>query len=608
VAASLVPALAFRPATAAAADKSTFTVALTGNVDSLNPFLGVEAPSYEMWALMYDYLVGYSMKDMSPAPAQATKWETSTDGKTWTFHVRDGVKWSDGQPLTAADVAYTYNRVLSGGVEANNWSSYLNNVTKVTSPDASTVVLTLKKSNAVLPLLPIPIVPEHVWKNVSEKQMKSFGNEPTGGKPVVGSGPFRLAQGKTGGSTFTFEKNPDYWGGTPHVDQVVFRQYKADDPAVQALIKGEVDFVEDIPALQIRALKGKEGITAREGVSPYFDEIAFNTGARDPKTEKPLGDGNAALKDVKFRQALSHAVDTARVVKSAFQGAAERGTTIVPSTYGNYHWTPPKDEAYSFDLGKANQLLDEAGYKKGAGGKRMMPDGKPIGSLRLFARSDAKESIVTLDLFKEWLADLGIDSLVTVMDSSKLSEVIVEGNYDAFEWGWYVEPDPDSILADFTCAQRGGLSDSWYCDKAYDAMYDQQNSETDDTARTALIKQMQQKLYEEAPYIVTTYATIGEAFRSDRWACFQPQPDPGGVLLQQYGARNYSLLRPAKEAGSCSGVATAIGAGGARAQAAGEKDDGGGAGLIITGGLIAVIGAAGVLFFVRRRGTATERE
>ena len=419
-----------------------------------------------MWALMYDYLVGYSMKDMSPAPALAKTWDTSDDGLTWTFHMRDDVKWSDGQDLTSADVKFTYDRVLDGGVEATNWDSYLNNVDKVSTPDATTVVLSLKKPNATLPLLPIPIVPEHIWKNISSKAMKSYGNGATPDKPVVGSGPFRLVEGPTGGSTYRFEKNPDYCGGTPHVDEVVFRVFKADDPAVQALIKGEVDFVEDIRPLQIRALQGKEGITAQNGTSPYFDEIAFNTGARDPETEKPLGDGNPALQDVKFRQALAWAVDTNAIVKTAFQGVGEPGSTIVTPPY-KYHWQPPADEAFKFDLDKANQLLDEAGYKKGADGKRTMPDDKPIGTLRLLARSSSQASVNTLDFFKEWLGELGIDAKVRAMDSNTLTNTILDGEYDAFEWGWYVEPDPDSILADFTCGQRGGNNDSWYCDKGY---------------------------------------------------------------------------------------------------------------------------------------------
>src|SRR4029079_13852019 len=94
------------------ADKVTFTVAFNSDVDSLNPFLGVEATSYELWAITYDYLVNYSMKDMSPEPGLEKTWDPSPDGKTGPSHVRDGVKWPDGKPLTASDVAFTYNRVL----------------------------------------------------------------------------------------------------------------------------------------------------------------------------------------------------------------------------------------------------------------------------------------------------------------------------------------------------------------------------------------------------------------------------------------------------------------------------------------------------------------
>ncbi|MBV9830645.1 MAG: ABC transporter substrate-binding protein, partial [Marmoricola sp.] len=559
VAATLAPALAAAPA-AHGADKVTFTVGFTDPVDSLNPFVGYDADSYELWDLMYDYMIGYSMKDLSPVPALATKWETAADGKTWTFHIRSGVKWNDGVPLTAADIAYTYNRVLHGTTEAGNWGNYLNNVATVTAPDAQTVVLTLKKPNAVLPLLPIPIVPEHVWKNISEKQIKDFPNTPKNGQPVVGSGPFNMVQGTTGGSTYVMTANKSYWGGTPHVDELDFKLYKAQDPAVQALIKGEIDYVNDITPLQVRALKNRPGITAHNGISPAFEEIGFNTGSIDTKTGKPMGNPNPAVLDPKFRYALGFAVDRDRLVKSAYQGAALPGSTIIHPAYKRWTWTPSKDEEQTFDLTKAGQLLDAAGYKKGADGKRTMPNGKPIGTLRLYARATDQRSVDTLNFFQEWLKALGIDAKVTAMDESKLGDDITAGDYDVFQWDWFVEPDPDGILDDFTCGQRGGLSDSWYCDKQYDAMYQQQNQSTDLSAREAVVKKMVQQLYLQAPYIVTAYPTTGEAFRSDKFACFQPQPTPGGVWLVQYGTKNYTQLRPAKGAGSCDGIPDAAGA------------------------------------------------
>jgi peptide/nickel transport system substrate-binding protein len=595
--------------TATAADKGggkvTFTEAITGNVDSFNPFLGVEAPSYEMWALQYSYLVNYSMTDMSPAPGLAKSWDTSSDGLTWTFHMRKGLEWSDGKPLTAADVAYTYNRVLHGTIEKSNWLSYLKSVETVTAPNPDTVVLKLSKPNAVLPLLPIPIIPEHIWKSVSEQEMKSYPAEPQNGKPVVGSGPFMLVSGTVGGSTFTFERNPHYWGAKPHVDEVVFRAYKSEDPAVQALIKGEVDFVEDITPLHVRALQGKPGITAHNGISPLFEEIAFNTGSIDTKTGKPMGDPNPAVLDPKFRYALNFAIDREALVKKAYQGAAVPGTTIVPPFYSTYHWQPTGAEAPRFDLKKAGRLLDEAGYKKGPSGLRTLPDGKPIGTLRLYARATEQSSIDSLDYFKEWLGDLGIKAEVRAYDTGQLGSIILKGDFDVFQWDWFVEPNPDGVLDVMTCHARGGLSDSWFCDKKYDQLYSQQNTDMNHASRVAKIKEMQKILYQEAPYLVLSYTKYGEAFRSDRFACFQPQPDPGGVWLQQYGGHNYSELRPAAQAGTCDGVTSAAGATDLNDVSSSGSNTG-----VIVGGVVVLVllFAGGGWALVRRRATAGERE
>jgi peptide/nickel transport system substrate-binding protein len=604
-----VSGLAFGPvgqqaAVGADGGKTTFTVALLNEADSFNPFLGIEAESYEMWALTYDYMIDYSMKDMSPQPGLAKSWETSQDGLTWTFDIRTGVQWSDGEPLTAADIAYTYTRILDGGPEAATWSSYLTSVESVEAPDDQTVVLKLKKPNAVLPLLPIPIVPEHVWKDVSEKAVKSYAAEPKDGQPVVGSGPFRLVEGTSGGSTYRFEANKDYWKGAPHVDEVVFRVFKSEDPAVQALIKGEVDFVEGISALQVRSLQGKDGITAHNGDSPGFDEIAFNTGSVDLETGDPIGDPNPAVLDAKFRKALDHAVDRDLIIKKAYQGAGKPGTTIIPPAYSNVHWEPTGDDAVAFDLDKAGQLLDEAGYEKGADGLRTLPNGDPIGTLRLYARSESKTSVNVMDYFKEWLNDLGIKSEVSAVESNKLTNIILDGEFDAFEWGWYVEPDPDSMLSYMTCGQRGNWSDSWYCNKEYDTLYQQQNGELDDAARADQVKQMQQILYRDAPYLVTAYSSIGEAVRSDRFACFQPQPDPGGIWLVQYGVHNYLTLRPADQAGDCDGVTTAIGA----KEVSATETSGGNAPVIVGGIAVLVLLGVGGFWMMRRRATVAERE
>ena len=605
-AALLTPALALAP-TAAAEDGDgepvRFTVGILNEVDSFNPFLGIEISSFEMWALIYDSMTGFAMDDLSPeANSLAEKWESSEDGLTWTYHLRDGLVWNDGEPLTAEDAVHTYERIMDGGPEASTWGTYLNGVESVSAPDAETVVLELSEPSSSLPSLPIPILPEHVWASVSEKDVKTYRNEPTGEQPVVGAGPFRLVEGSAGGSTYRFEANPDYWEGAPHIDELVFRVFKSEDPAIAALKKGEIDFVDGIGALQVKALEGTPGITAQNGNTTGFDEIAFNAGAVDLETGKPMGDGNPALQDPAFRYALGFAIDREQILERVYQGAGLPGSTLIPPAYGDRHWEPTEDVAFAYDPERAGELLDEAGYAVGDDGLRTMPDGSPIGTLRLLARSESSTSLDTMNFFEEWLEDIGIDAEVTSMESTKLTDVILAGDFDAFQWGWYVDPDPSPMLSYMTCDQRGNWSDSWYCSEEYDALYEQQLRETDPEARDEQIRQMQQLLYQDAPYLITAYNTTGEAFRSDRFACLVQQPNPGGVWLFQLGTYNYTHMRPAAEAEECSGQE------GATAASESEDDGLGTVGLVVLPVVSVAAVAIGGVVLVRRRRTVEDRE
>src|SRR5262249_30449228 len=147
-----------------------------------------------------------------------------------------------------------------------------------------------------------------------------------------------------------------------------------------------------------------------------------------------------------------------------------------------------------------------------------------------------------------WLKQAGFDVALRLVSEDNLTEIIGQGEYDLFEWGWVVEPDPDYQLSTFLCASRStkdgktitaGPSDSFYCNPAYDQLYDQQSVTTDPTARTAIVKQMQQLLYDDAPYVVTFYYDNLEAYRSDRFTNVKPQPDPKGSLIFQYGTYTY---------------------------------------------------------------------
>jgi peptide/nickel transport system substrate-binding protein len=574
------------------AGKLTLTVGIKNDVDSLNPFIGILAESYEVYALMYDLLVGYGQKDFSPVPGLAESWEVSDDELTWTYKIRQGVKWSDGQPLTARDAAYTFNRVMKGTFEQTNYGNYVANLKEVKATDDATLVMTTKAPSPTMLRLYVPILPEHIWKEIDEKEISTFDNE----KNVVGSGPFKLEERNTG-QFVRLSANKYYWGGAPKIDEVVFRVFNNADAQLQALKKGEIDFAEELDTAPFNSIKNTENITAVDADYGGFNELAFNTGAA-LDTGEPIGDGHPALKDNRVRQAIAHAVDKQALVDRVLGGYGTPATGIIPALYRDLTFQPSDGEALTFDLAEANRLLDEAGYKDSDGDKvREMPDGGQPLKFRLFTRQESNTSQQTVQFIQGWLRDIGIEAEVKVVEENRLTEIIGQGEFDMFEWSWGVEPDPDYMLSVFTCGARsykqGGdilanLSDSFYCNPEYDKLYDQQKITIDPTKRADIVKEMQRILYVDAPYVVTFYYDDLQAYRSDRFAGFLPQPDPGGVLLFGYGSHSYRNIAPP--------------------QAAASGGDGGGVPIVPIAVGVAVVGAAGVLIALRRRSTQDERE
>jgi peptide/nickel transport system substrate-binding protein len=200
----------------------------------------------------------------------------------------------------------------------------------------------------------------------------------------------------------------------------------------------------------------------------------------------------------------------------------------------------------------------------GDDGVRVSPDGERM-SLRLLGRQESSESQKVVEYVKDWLAQIGIEVNVNIVSEDTLYEKVGNGDFDMFEWGWVVEPDPDYQLSTFTCDQRStdddgtifaGLSDSFYCDAAYDKLFQEQKLETDPAKRAEIVRAMQQMLYDSNAYVVTVYYDNPTAYRSDRWTNFTPQPAPDGVLLFQYGTWSYESIEPVS---ADAGVATSTG-------------------------------------------------
>ena len=220
VALPLLPASAEEspsPATSAA-DKTVFTVGITQDVDSTNPFTGIAAASFEAYQMMYPTLTEYSAADFSTVPGLAESWEESADKTYWTYKIRPGLKWSDGEPLTARDAAYTFNRVINGDIEQTNYGGYTSTITKAVAEDDTTLVLYVKKPSPIMYQLAVYILPEHIWKDIDGKKVKSYKNEPENGEAVVGGGPYVLIERRKG-EYLRFAANPNYYAGKPAAEK-----------------------------------------------------------------------------------------------------------------------------------------------------------------------------------------------------------------------------------------------------------------------------------------------------------------------------------------------------------------------------------------------------
>ena len=575
----------------AAASSTILTVGMLQDIDSANPFTGVAASSYELYQMMYPTLTNYAAKDFSSAPGLASSWAESSDKKTWTYQIRPNLKWSDGQPLTAADAAYTFNRILTGKYEQTNYGNYVTNITKVIATSPTTLVMTVSRPTPNMAHLAVYIIPEHIWKNVSETQVQSYTNEPAAGQTIVGGGPFLLAQRATG-QYIRMVANPNYYGGQPKISGVDFRIYSNGDAEGQALKKGEIDFADSLEPNVYKSLAGVPGIAQVPAIYSGFDELAFNTGAA-LDTGKPIGDGNSLLKDKKLRQAIGWAIDRSTLVDKVLGGLGSPGSTLIPPIFANQHLDPANPVTY--DPTKAGQLLDAAGYPMGPNGIRVSSSGAPL-TFRLYGRTNSPSSMKSVQYLQGYLAAVGIKANVTNVSEDALTQKIGEGNFDMFEWGWVVEPDPNYQLSTFTCANRSystqgsvtaNLSDSFYCNPAYDALYTQQGGETDPIQRVATVKQMQQMLYDDAPYVITYYYDNLEAYRSDRFTGFVPQPDPNGALLFQYGTWSYENVQPVTVASGSSSSSSSNSIG------------------LVIGLIIAVIVIAVLVFLLIRRRPAT---
>ena len=332
------------------------------NIDTLNPFRTFQQNSYSTFEYIYPQLVQLDIETLDFLPDFATKWEQSSDGLTWTFHTTPNAKWSDGQPLNADDVAFTFNTIIKfadgpAGVLAGG----LANVTSVKATDDNTVVLTYSApvANVLSNLQQLSILPEQVWGPFATgdgKLLHGFANEPSDGQPLVSGGPFELTK-YVKNQVVIFERNPNFYGPAAALAGLGLQYFSNDDAMVQALRNGDIQAAIGVPVTAVQALNGDSALTVFTGPGISMRDLIINS--------SPEKTTNLELQDPTVREAMEYAIDRDAIVQTAWLGYGEAGSTIVPPATGN-DWHDDSIQGLPFDIQKANDLLDQAGYAKGS--------------------------------------------------------------------------------------------------------------------------------------------------------------------------------------------------------------------------------------------------
>ncbi|WP_199035170.1 ABC transporter substrate-binding protein [Glycomyces salinus] len=575
---------------AAQDDVDRLLIATDQEVDTFNPFKSRYIITYNTNTMTYESLIRPSAESYEPEPGLATEWEESGDGLTWTFQIREGAEWSDGEPLTAHDVAYTYGLLIENE-DIRDWNiDVAGNFVSAEATDDTTFVLTLNEPapSAILSSQTF-IVPQHIWEDYPDPAADDANDE----LPLVGSGPFQVAEYRTD-ELLRLEANENYWGGAPAFDELVYDYYNEPDAAVAALEAGEVDIVNGLNPAQVEALEAQDHVTVNNAQGRRFVSITFNHGAATADGTE-YGDGHPALRDPVVRQAMHTAIDKQELVDRVLDGNGTPATSLIPAIFEQWHWEGG-DSLVEFDINEANRMLDEAGYELGEDGVRTMPDSDQRLSFRFYHHADNTDYATIVEFVSEWWEEIGIEVDAEPIEQGSLNDLVYLGEYDIAFSGWGTGPNPSDMLGMHTCAVLPTGTDgsersheNFYCDEEFDSLHERQKVESDPDARAELVKEQQRILYEDAPVVWVYYQNVLEAYNHDKVDGLTTQPSENGMITGQEGFQySYWSATPVDGGGEEGGASTGV--------------------LIGVGVAAAAVVVAAVVFFVRRRSTADERE
>ena len=493
-----------------------------GDLASLNPVLNSETRLSYIAEMTMAYFARYDSNNR-PIPELLTVIPTtanhgiSADGKTITWHLRRGVRWSDGAPFNADDVVFSTNAVnnpANNVIGRDGW----NLIQKVDEPDKYTVVYHLRKPYAAyLPTFfgtaganPC-ILPKHILGN-----LPNINQAPYNAKPV-GIGPFRVVSWKRGDSV-DLEPNPYYWRGKPKLARVTYKLVPDRNTLLTLMQTGEVDLWPQVPSGYINRTKALAGFDTIVIPSYYFAHLDLNF-------------KNPILRDIRVREALRSAIDRKTLVdKTSFGYGILQETMISPAN-------PVSDQQISmvpYDPQKAKALLDQAGWKVGPDGIRTK-NGQRL-SLRFASYTGAPDTDERIELLRQWWKAIGVEIQLQKYAPNVFFEnpngVIYGGKFDITIYSWGGDPIGElSNLYECNQAPPNGQNMMHYCNPKVDAAMEQFKRSYEESKRQQFVNFEQEQIVKDVPTIVLYVLKDGYAYNTDLTGFHPNQVTPFDDML-----------------------------------------------------------------------------
>ena len=522
------------------AEPITITIGSTEAIDTFNPFSAISGTTWMIIWEMYETFVTRDPTTLQPIPMLAQSWDTSPDGKVWTFHLVQNSTWHDNIPVVAEDVNWTFNFIKSHPTECSFYLNYVQNMTEIVALDDYTVRFTTDVPKAIMLALDVPILPKHLWSAVPLQQLggvdmwntRYFPNGP------IGSGPMILSSfSRTLGDIWML-KWDNYHMGTINVDKVLYKLFTSEDAMMNALYSGSIDVAMLVPTNLWEKTLNTEGVEGQVADELDMHHLGFNCAspslrlATDSSGKRlfPKASTHIDTCNTSVRQAVAMAVNKTQLVTEVLNGLADEASVIIPPITPYWRYTVPENEEFKFDPEKAKALLDAAGYDRDDdrdGIRENRTSGAEL-NFDFYYSTQYTEDGLAAQKISNWLRDIGINApAIGVSENVLYSSYQLDMKYDMFFWSWWPNVDPDWILSVLTTDQimkKSGdwstWSDTFYSNPTYDQLYLQQQNAVNITQRQTIVREMQKIVYHDSPYIFmwNPYGLYG--YRVDRFENF----------------------------------------------------------------------------------------